>query len=82
VLAAAASPMLVPDDVAQAADIDIGHHDDVASVAPVAAIRPAARNASLTAEAHAPRTPVSGQAVNRDSVDKHGSIMAEAPATA
>jgi len=78
VLASAGSPMFVTDDVSQAADIHVREHDDVTPVSAVPSVGTAARNASLTAKAHAARAAVPSLAIDRDPINKHGSIMADA----
>jgi hypothetical protein len=70
--------MLVPDDVSQAADVDVREDDDIAPVSAVPSVGTAARNASLTAKAEAARAAIPGLAIDRDAIDKHGSIMADA----
>ena len=71
-LAALAPPVLVADDVSQAADVFVSDHHDVAAVTAIAPIGTAARNASLAAKAETPGAAIAGLAVNREPIDKHG----------
>ena len=77
VLTAAGSPMLMADDVSQAADVHVSEDDDIAPVATIPSVGTAARNASLTAEAQTARAAIPSLAIDRDPIDKHGSIMAD-----
>ena len=72
VLAALGPPVLAMRERRQAVDARLGHHDDAAAVAAVAAVRPAARHVLLAAKAHAAVAAPAGFDFDGDAIDEHG----------
>ena len=72
VLAALRSPVFAMRQGGEAVDARLGHHDDAAAVAAVAAVGPAARHVLLAAEAHAAVAAAAGFDFDGDAIDEHG----------
>ncbi len=66
-----AAPVSVTGDVSETSQILLRLNDDVAAPSAVAAIRPAARHMSLTAETHAAVSAITCLATNHNPIDKH-----------
>src|SRR5512134_2082926 len=71
VFAATGSPSFAMCQGCQAVDSRLGHHDDAAAVASVAAVGPAARHVLLTAEAHATVPAAAGLDFDGDAINEH-----------
>ena len=65
------SPMFVPNQIGQTADVLVRHDPNIATVPTIAAIRPAARHMSLPPKAHRPVPSVASQTFNRVPIHKH-----------
>ncbi len=72
VLAALGAPAFAMGEGGEAVDAGLGHQDDAAAVAAVAAVGPAAGDVLLAAEAHAAVAATAGFDIDCHAIDEHG----------